>query len=219
VASHELCTPCTSLRLGIEALLRHARAGSLAQAPGSLLERILEISDRQTRHLASLIERLLDVSRIEAGQLELAVSEVDLAAIAREISAEMSGDALRAGSPISVDAAGPVVGAWDKARLAQVMTNLLGNAIKYGGGEPIQVRVWSEGERARLAVEDRGIGVPEGKAAQIFERFERAVPARHYGGLGLGLYIVRQIVEAHGGAITLESAPGKGTTFSVDLPI
>jgi signal transduction histidine kinase len=128
-------------------------------------------------------------------------------------------EARRADCAVVLDAAGGLVGSWDRARLEQVVTNLLSNAIKYGAGAPIDVRVWRDGARARLSVRDRGIGLDAAEASRIFERFERAVSARHYGGLGLGLYIVSRIVEAHGGSVTVDSRRGEGATFTVDLPL
>ncbi|MRG97125.1 PAS domain-containing protein [Polyangium spumosum] len=218
IASHELRTPCTSLRLGIEALLRHARAGKLDRMPAPLIERLLETSDRQSKHLLHLIDRLLDVSRLEAGHLDLELEEVDLAALTREAAGELREESARMGGTLLVEAERPVRGMWDRARLRQVVTNLLGNALKYGAGKPVRVRASGDESQAWLCVEDRGIGIPEDRQPHIFERFERAVSSRHYGGLGLGLYIVRQIVEAHGGTIALASHPGEGSTFTVTLP-
>jgi len=120
---------------------------------------------------------------------------------------------------VRLEAQAPVVGNWDKARLEQVVTNLLSNAIKYGAGAPIAINVRTFDGRARLAVRDEGIGVSPSERGRIFERFERAVSAKHYGGLGLGLYIVRRIVDAHGGQIAVESAPGAGAQFVVELPL
>jgi len=224
IASHELRTPCTSLRLGIEVLLRQARTGKLATSTKtegplrSLPERLLETSDRQSKHLLHLIDRLLDVSRLEAGHLDLELEDVDLAALTREAAAELGEELGRTGVSLSIEADHAILGAWDRARLRQVVTNLLGNALKYGEGRPIHVRVDGDDDVARLYVEDHGIGIPLERQAHVFDRFERAVSSRHYGGLGLGLYIVRQIVEAHGGSIALTSQPGEGSAFTVTLP-
>jgi len=111
-----------------------------------------------------------------------------------------------------------VKGQWDWLRLEQVVTNLLSNALKYGGGYPVEVGVSAEEDRARLTVRDQGIGIPLKDQARIFNRLERAVSSRNYGGLGLGLWIARQIVEAHGGVIRVESEPGYGATFIVEVP-
>jgi signal transduction histidine kinase len=112
-----------------------------------------------------------------------------------------------------------VVGRWDRSRLEQVVANLLSNAFKYGSGKPVEIEIALEPERARLSVKDQGIGIPPERQGRIFERFERAVSARHYSGLGLGLYIVRRVLEALGGSIRVQSAPGVGSTFAVELPL
>jgi signal transduction histidine kinase len=109
-------------------------------------------------------------------------------------------------------------GRWDRLRLEQVLENLLSNAFKYGAGQPVEVVVGGGEGRALLSVQDGGVGIAAADVERIFGRFERAAPTRNFGGLGLGLYIARQIVEAHGGSIRLESSPGQGTTFTVDLP-
>ena len=213
IASHELRTPVTSLQLAVQGALAVGSGG-----PPGFLCRALETAERQTRRLARLVDALLDVSRIQTGRLELQREPTDLVAVAREICGLLAEDARRAGCAISVDADGAVVGAWDRVRLDQVVTNLLSNAIKYGAGAPIRLSVRAADGRARLTVRDEGIGVADSERGRIFERFERAVSARHYGGLGLGLYIVRSIIEAHGGTIAVESAPHAGAQFVVELP-
>jgi signal transduction histidine kinase len=111
-----------------------------------------------------------------------------------------------------------VRGYWDRLRVSQVVTNLVSNAIKYGAGKPILLTFGARGDRAWIQVRDQGIGIDPTDQPQIFERFERAVSSRNYGGLGLGLYIVKRIVEAHGGTIRVESAPGAGSAFWVEIP-
>jgi signal transduction histidine kinase len=118
-----------------------------------------------------------------------------------------------------VQASGPVDGRWDPSRLDQVLTNLLSNALKFGAGNPVEVTIGEDGGMARLQVVDHGIGIPPAEHGRIFERFARAVAVDNYGGLGLGLYICRTIVEAHGGTIRVESEPGRGATFTVALPV
>ena len=186
VASHELRTPLTSLQLAVQSALT---VGS--EAPPSFLRHALESAERQTRRLGRLVDALLDVSRIQAGRLELLREPIDLVAVAREVVSLLAEDAHRAGCEVTVAAPDDgVVGHWDRARLEQVVTNLLSNAIKYGAGAAIGIAVRTEGERARLTVRDHGIGIALSERGRIFERFERAVSSKHYGGLGLGLYIV-----------------------------
>jgi PAS domain S-box-containing protein len=216
VASHELRTPVTSLQLAVQSVLAIGD-----EAPAAFLRQALETAERQTRRLSRLVDSLLDVSRVEAGRLTLQREPTDLVAIAHEAARALADDARRAGCGFTVQASPAALhGNWDRARLEQVATNLLSNAIKYGAGKPIGVRITVAGERARLEVCDHGIGVDVAERARIFERFERAVSARHYGGFGLGLYIVRRIVEAHGGTVGVHDGDdGAGARFIVELPL
>jgi signal transduction histidine kinase len=210
VASHELRTPLASLRLSTESLLR---AGELNRAVSpETLDRSLRRVLGNTARLEQLTSELLDVTRIEQGRLELERGEVELDALARETV-----DRLQLAA-VSIECAAPVVGWWDRSRLEQVVTNLLTNAAKFGAGKPIVIRIEQIGDEARLAVIDQGIGIDPARRAFVFDRFERAVPSSSYGGLGLGLYIARSIVLAHGGTITVDSEPGVGSTFTVTLP-
>ncbi len=211
VASHELRGPVGTLRLSVEILMRGA-------SPAAQAARLRAI-ERQAHRLGVLSDTLLDVSRITAGRLELAREHGDLAALVRETAARATDAASEAGSELSVDAPEPLHLSFDPGRLDQVVSNLLSNAVKYGRGGPIRIAARQAGGRARIEVEDRGIGIAPDDLDRIFERFERAVSTRHYGGLGLGLWIVRRLVEAHGGTIRVRSAPGEGSTFTVELPL
>src|SRR5262249_2127013 len=122
------------------------------------------------------------------------------------------------GCQLSIEEVGPVKGLWDRSAIDQVLSNLLSNAIKFGAGKPIEVRTAKETSLARLQVRDYGIGIDPARQPYIFDRFERAVSSSQYGGLGLGLYICRRIVDAHGGSIAVASEPGHGATFTVELP-
>ncbi|MFL5359077.1 ATP-binding protein [Archangium sp.] len=218
VASHELKTPLTPLRLQLQSLERLAR---VRDGGGVDSERVLRVARgcaAQVRKLAGLVDDLLDVSQLARGRLSLHLEALDLVALTREVLAQFAEEAARAGCAVELLAGPPVVGAWDRLRLEQVVTNLLTNALKYGAGRPVHVRVWAEAGVARLAVRDEGIGIAPEHRARIFGKFERAVSERHYGGLGLGLHITQQIVQALGGGILLESEPGRGSTFTVELP-
>ncbi|MFT3767438.1 MAG: ATP-binding protein [Minicystis sp.] len=217
IASHELRTPLTSMQLVVQSAIQAVR--DAPDAEPRLSRRSLECIERQARRLNKLIDALLDVSLIQEGRLELEREETDLVAITRDVLSRFGDELRRSGSSLSFRAAAPVVGAWDRSRLDQVVTNLISNAIKYGRGEPIEVSIEAHHGRARLVVRDRGLGIPKEHMPQMFKRFERAVSARHYGGLGLGLHIVRQIVDMHGGAVAVESEPGAGSIFTVDLPL
>jgi signal transduction histidine kinase len=211
IASHELKTPLTSLVLHTDSLRAAARRGTLAQAANKV-----ELIRRSVDRLSRLVTSLLDISRISAGRLDLEVEEVDLAEVAREVVARFDEEAVRAGCTLVVNAHA-VAGRWDRMRMDQVITNLLANAVKYGPGKPVMIRVEPDGDRAILSVRDHGIGISEDDQRRIFQRFERAVSKRNYGGFGLGLWIVRQIVEALGGSVRVESTPGQGSLFTVEL--
>jgi signal transduction histidine kinase len=172
----------------------------------------------QTDRLTQLMHRLLEVSRLSSTSLDLHCERVDLAALAGDVLERFSESALRAGSTLELHAAGTATGTWDKLRLEQLLTNLVGNAIKYGAGRPIVISVESAATGASLSVRDGGIGVAREDVERIFEAFERGVSVDHFAGFGLGLYISRRIVEAHGGRIHVDSTPGQGATFVVELP-
>ncbi|WP_141333028.1 HAMP domain-containing sensor histidine kinase, partial [Myxococcus sp. AB025B] len=215
VAGHELKSPLNALQLQIHLLARMAKD---AMAASGLAERA-EKAARAGQRLGLLIDDLLDVSRISAGRLSLNREELDLAALTRELVSRMSEELARAGSEVRLVADVEVLGHWDKLRLEQVLVNLLSNAAKYGAGRPVTVQVEARGLVAALAVRDEGIGVAQEDQERIFERFERTESAQHFKGLGLGLWITKRIVEAHGGGIRVESQPGRGSTFTVELPL
>jgi PAS domain S-box-containing protein len=216
VASHELRTPLSSLKLHLEALLR--APGRTPRPPPPELVPKLETASQQVDKLSHLISELMDVTRIRAGRLRLELEPVDLAAVTRDVVARFREDAVKAGCEVTLRADAPVRGRWDSLRMEQVITNLLSNALKFGAREPIEIVVTAVDARARLVVQDHGIGINPEDVDRVFERFERTVSARRFGGMGLGLYIVRQIVEGHGGTIRVESEPGAGSVFTVDLP-
>jgi signal transduction histidine kinase len=213
IASHELRTPLTSVLLSVQGLERVVAQSQDTDAR----ERTRRIV-QHVRRLVALIDTLLDVSRIAAGKLDLSVEEIDLSKLTREVAERFLEAARQTGSTLQVQAPDRLIGVWDPLRIEQVLTNLLGNAIKFAGGKPIDVTVEQIDADARVTVADQGIGISKDKIPLVFNRFERAVSGKKYGGLGLGLYIARQMVEAHGGRIEVESEPGRGATFVVHLP-
>jgi PAS domain S-box-containing protein len=219
IASHELRTPLTPLQITFQRLLRDRSRERLDKVESERLRTMLQRSERQVHRLTALIDNLLDVSRISSGRLRLQREQIDLGEVVREVVSRFSEELTRAQCTIDLHVEAPAPGYWDRLRIEQVVTNLLGNACKYGAGKPIEIRVACDDDQAQLMVRDNGIGIEADSIARIFDRFERAVSSRSYGGLGLGLYIVRQIVEAHGGKIRVSSEPGSGSLFIVDLPI
>ncbi|MBU8895662.1 histidine kinase [Corallococcus sp. H22C18031201] len=218
IASHELKTPLTPLSLKLQSLSREL-SRTAGMLPRPLVESYVEVGSRQVKKLSELVNTLLDVSRIASGRLRLDAVEVDLAALVRELVGRHEAQAVRMGSPLQLEGADvPIIGWWDRLRLEQVVMNLVDNAIKYGQGRPIHLRLAEGPERARLTVRDEGIGIAPEHLPRIFGRFERAVSDRHYGGLGLGLYITRTLVEAMSGTVRVESLLGRGSTFTVELP-
>jgi PAS domain S-box-containing protein len=212
VAAHELRTPLTALHLKLQGLERKMRGSDRKEAAQ------VTAAVRQTDRLARLIDRLLDVSRISQGRLEMAQEEFDLAALVRQVADDFREPAEQAQAPLQLEVPEALEGCWDRLRLEQVLVNVLSNAVKYGGGQPIQVKLSGDDERVRFEVADRGIGISPEDIGRIFGRFERATSLRHYGGMGLGLYISHHIVEGHGGTISVTSEPGKGSSFVVELP-
>jgi signal transduction histidine kinase len=216
VASHELKTPLTSLKLQVQGMIEMPPTVADA-AEAKRIASSFALTERQVRRLERLINNLLDVSRIAIGRFMLQVEEVDLAAMVRDVAAQFAAEIARAGATLTLDLPETAVGRWDPLRLEQVVVNLLSNAIKYGEGKPIDITVQVDALYARILVRDRGIGVARIDQDRIFERFERAVSV-NYGGLGLGLFITREIVQAHAGTIRIDSTLGQGSTFLVEIP-
>jgi signal transduction histidine kinase len=218
IASHELRTPLTALHLKVERLLRSARRHPTPPLTMEEVERGLQAVTRSSTRLMELIDRLLDVTRITTGNMTLFREEVDVVAVTRAVLDRLAELVRQGGSSVCLRAPAAVVGRWDRERLEIVLTNLLSNAAKYGEAKPIDVEVEDLGAEVRLRVIDRGIGIAPDDQRRIFERFERAVPERHFGGLGVGLWLSCQIAKAHGGIIEVASAPGVGSTFTMTLP-
>lgn len=215
VAAHELRTPLTPLRLELDRL-----SGALVDGrpTADFAARIAQSRMHLTR-LERLVERLLDQSRMWSDRLVLERAEGDLVALVEGVVARARPRADRARCPLLLETEGPVRGAWDAGRLEQAIESLIDNALKFGQGAPVEVRVSAAAGLATVSVRDHGIGVPESGREQIFERFARGVPTSHFGGFGLGLWIARRIVSAHGGTISVDSRPHEGATFHVCLPL
>ncbi|HET7587459.1 MAG TPA: ATP-binding protein [Gammaproteobacteria bacterium] len=216
IASHELNTPLAALRLQIALCKRLISNGDV---PDRLTE-TLQASDRQVIRLARLVSKLLDVSRARLGRLDLKLEPCDLVRTVRSVVEQHHDDLDRAGITVDIAAPEPVVGLFDRARMEQVATNLVLNAARHAPGAPLTVTVEEHGDQARLTVRDEGPGVAEEQRGYLFGLFEHGEASRDLGGLGLGLYISRQIARAHGGDVRLlEDAPPPGACFVVELPL
>jgi signal transduction histidine kinase len=218
IAAHELRTPLTPLSLQVESLLRSSRDAG-ADTPVARFEPDIQATGRYVQRLTTLVDRLLDVSNLGLGLPRLDRETVDLAGVATDVATAFAPQAREAGTTVEVRVQGPVVGAWDRVRMRQVLGHLLSNAIKFGAGKPVVVTIESDGARVHIAVRDHGPGIGPADQARIFERFERAVSLRRHGGFGVGLWMAREIVRAHGGILTVASRIGEGATFTMDLPI
>jgi signal transduction histidine kinase len=213
IAGHELKTPLAALLMQLQSLRRTVRKDVAA----SVADRLDKAAASGVR-LDRLINQLLDVSRITAGRLRLEPEAVNLADVVHDVIARYAVANDETAPPIDVSCTADVKGYWDRLRVDQLINNLVGNAVKYGQGKPVEVDLHQENDEAVLRVVDHGIGIDEDHQRRIFQRFERAVTARDFTGFGLGLWITRHIVEASGGKIEVESTLGKGAAFTVRLP-
>jgi len=211
IAAHELRNP-----LNILTLLWRILDRAPSQIETSRVN-LIQKSRAQLARLSSLVDRLLDVTRIRSGTFDLYLEEFELSALIREVASRFSlGDS---GHKLSLELEREVTGTWDRLRIDQVITNLISNAVKFGNEKQIAVKSRLDGEQVVVAVHDEGVGISPENIGRIFERFERGEARRYQEGLGLGLWITREIVQAHGGSVLAESELGKGSTFTVRLPL
>jgi signal transduction histidine kinase len=221
-ASHELRTPVTSTLLGLQRLLSETqRVPDESVAKSSVVSGLLRLQGGCHRFV-EVVQRLIDASQLRDELVEFRLEPVDLVEVTRSALARCKEMLCRTHCDINLHLLDPdesIVGQWDRMRVEQVVTSLVENAAKFGESKPIDVTVSRSDGVARLVVRDHGMGIRSEDVPRIYERFERGVPVSHYGGFGLGLWIVRTIVEGFGGHIAADSAPGRGTTVAVDLPL
>jgi signal transduction histidine kinase len=218
VAGHELKTPVTALSLQAQSWQRRLGKADATLTP----ERAVEAWQRQAQgleRLSELIDELLNVSGVNRGSLTLNTEPLDLRELTRDVVARYSDVAVERHCNVSVEAPQPVHGVYDRMRIEQVLANLLTNALKYGAGRPVRVVLKQEAKHAVVTVRDEGRGIADADQLRIFECFERATPDPSTSGLGLGLWIVRQIVDACGGSIGVDSTLGRGSAFTVRVPL
>lgn len=218
VASHELRTPLTTVQLQVQALQRWA-AKDDGPLDAATVRGKLGKAEREVRRLIRLVSEILDAAMLDRCRLDLHAEETDLAAVVREVVQRHAERIASSGSPVTVEVRCPVTGMWDPCRVDQVVSNLLVNALLYGRGRPVVVTVESVGSVARVQVRDEGVGIAREDLQRIFRRFERAVTDRSLPGFGMGLWSVRRILEAMDGTVSVESEPGVGSTFTVELPL
>ncbi|MBI2033432.1 MAG: GAF domain-containing sensor histidine kinase [Candidatus Levybacteria bacterium] len=219
IASHELKTPLTSILLHLQTVLSRIRRKSSAEYGDYRIGRMLESTERQTKKLAKLINDLLNISIVSTGRLHLDKERVSLGEIVEDVIDRFKIQLQQEEYSFDLHIDRKVVGKWDKVRIEQIVSNLLSNAIKYGEKRPIHIVVKRRNHTAQLVVQDEGIGIDPKRSKEIFGRFKRGVSNRDYSGLGVGLYISKQIAEAHGGKIKLNTIPKRGSTFTVELPL
>ena len=216
IAAHELRNPMAAISLAVDSI-RFQAARSEEVCPW--LRDRLEALERQTRYFVRRSTMLLDVNRVATGQLRVERARANLAEVVRHAVRDVAAEADRAGCELRTRLAEDAVGSWDPSALEHVASSFLSNAVKFGAGHPIDVFVRCERDVAALAVRDRGPGISDQERARIFDPFERAVGSREGAGFGLGLWMSRQLVRAHGGEIFVESEPGVGSVFTATFPL
>jgi signal transduction histidine kinase len=193
--------------------------GSVESIQPEKIRKLIKTNKQQSERLTRLVDDMLDLTRISSGKLDIRREPIDLQQIIKHIVDRYQTSSAQSQLPIDVEIDPSIRGYWDRIRFEQVVDNLVSNALKYGSGKPIKIQGLRRGDRVILTVQDYGIGIPEEAQERIFNRFERAVPVTNISGFGLGLYIAKRIVAAHGGKIRVRSEPGKGATFIVELPL
>ena len=218
MVSHEMRTPLNTLYLETQLRKMQLERGNMAAFGAEQLQRMVARDDRQIQSIIRLIDDMLDVSRIRSGKLSLRPGWVELSGLLRRVVHDLTPQATTAGCAISLDADVPVSGWWDEFRIEQIVVNLLTNALRYGAQQPVQVALLVEQDVVRVEVRDQGPGIAPEQHEKIFEPYERGVGNEVPSGLGLGLYISRELAEVHEGTLTVTSTPGEGAVFSLVLP-
>lgn len=220
IASHELKTPLTTIKLQVQLVLRTMKKmNSLQENERAKFSGMMNQAEKSVDRLTRLVDDMLDISRISRGKLTLQMEEFNLSEMIQDVVERLGNLLAEANCEVQIKKVDDVVGTWDKFRIEQVVTNLLTNAARYGSGHPIEVKVSKEQGSAKICVKDFGIGIASEDKEKIFQRFERASHVNEIKGLGLGLYIVKEILNMHQGSIEVESELGKGSEFIVRLPL
>ena len=218
LVAHELRTPLNTLFLETQMRTLHVKRGNMAAFGAEQLSGMVKRDERQIKAMIRLIDDMLDVSRMRSGTLSIRPALVELMELLGRVVADLSLHAGATGSTVTLLPHAPVQGRWDEFRIEQVVVNLLTNALRYGSGRPVEVSLHETDSAVRIDVRDQGRGIDPADMERIFEPFERGVATGELKGLGLGLYISRQLAASHGGKLTVVSEIGKGSTFSLVLP-
>lgn len=218
MAAHELKTPLAAIHGYIQLLNRLAKRKAVFSLQEHTVGAMAESAEKQCRRIIRFVNNLLDFSKITSRGVELELEQVELTGVVDETIDRVSAEMNFKTEFVQLNAPKEIFGMWDRFRIEQVITNLLSNAMKYGNGKSIEIRLKEYDESVTIEVEDNGIGIPPENQRRIFDCYERAVSGKQYAGVGLGLWIVRHIVEAHEGQISVRSSEGFGSTFSVTLP-
>lgn len=219
IASHELKTPLTSILLNLQGILKKISKTKGNSKELQEIKRKVEICKSQSERMSRLINDLLNVSVTSTGRFTIEREKMDLVEVVKDAIVHFKAQLKKDGTTIVFEPIEPIVGRWDKVRIEQVVSNLISNAIKYGLKKPISIKLSKSMKEAVLAVEDQGIGIEPQHKDLIFQRFRRGNYPRDISGLGVGLYISKQIIEAHRGTLTVKSEVGKGSTFTATLPL
>lgn len=218
LAAHEIKTPLSSASLQLQILDRQVNLAKKEQPDAKYLKDAIELSLRQMQAMGKLIDDLLDVARIQLGKLPHHRSEVHLSSLLHDIVLRYRESLERVQVKLALDVDPHIVGNWDEQRIEQVFVNLVSNIVKYAPKTEAKIRARLKADTAEIQVEDHGPGIAPDNQTRLFDRFERAAP-RGVSGLGLGLYIVKRIIDRHGGDIQIQSRLGQGTCFNISLPL
>lgn len=219
IASHELKTPLTSLKLQTQMAKRKAsHKDSEEQLSPDKMLKIITQSEKQVERLTYLIDDMLDISRISTGKLTFRLEQFDMESVIHDVVERLGPIVEEASCEIQLQLKGPMIGIWDRDRIEQVFINLLSNAVRYGAGKPIKIIAEMVNNEVVVKVVDHGIGIAKSDLKRIFKLYERAISSNEVSGLGLGLFIVKEMVIRHSGSIDVESVEGLGSTFIVRLP-
>lgn len=218
IASHELKTPLTSYKLQLQIRKRYLEKKDYSKFSPEKLNKMVSDDERQVNRLVRLVDDMLDISRIRSGKMELECSVFDLRELLLDVVSRISPQFIAQNCQVIVNDASEVIGKWDRHKIEQVIINLLTNALKYGNSKDVEISLFFKENLVSLHVKDYGIGICKEDQMRIFELFERVLNPKSVTGLGLGLFIVKQIVDAHHGKISIESEIENGSTFIVELP-